>query len=331
MLRGDLRSLEPHTPVLYQQVLSALDPKPGSRIIDGTIGAGGHAQGILERSAPGGELLGLDRDSVTLPLARQRLARYRERVHLRHGTFREIRDHAAAVGWEQVDGVLLDLGLSSMQLDDPSRGFSFQAEGRLDMRFDPEQELDAEELVNRMPERELADLIASYGEEPQARRIARAIVANRPMETTLRLADVVASAAWRGSRSRSGRGQKTRHRQAQARRIHPATRTFQALRIAVNDELAALEQALPEAVELLRPGGRLVVLAFHSLEDRVVKRFMREASRDSADMPAGLIFSKPARLRLLTRKPIRPEPEEIESNPRARSARLRAAERLAER
>lgn len=325
MLRGDLWSLEPHTPVLYQQVLSALDPKPGSRIIDGTIGAGGHAQGILERSAPGGELLGLDRDSVTLPLARQRLARYRERVHLRHGTFREIRDHAAAVGWEQVDGVLLDLGLSSMQLDDPSRGFSFQAEGRLDMRFDPEQELDAEELVNRMPERELADLIASYGEEPQARRIARAIVANRPMETTLRLADVVASAAWRGSRSRSGRGQ------AQARRIHPATRTFQALRIAVNDELAALEQALPEAVELLRPGGRLVVLAFHSLEDRVVKRFMREASRDSADMPAGLIFSKPARLRLLTRKPIRPEPEEIESNPRARSARLRAAERLAER
>lgn len=325
MLRGDARSLQPHTPVLYQQVLSALDPKPGSRIIDGTIGAGGHAQGILERSAPGGELLGLDRDSVTLPLARQRLARYRERVHLRHGTFREIRDHAAALGWEQVDGVLLDLGLSSMQLDDPSRGFSFLAEGRLDMRFDPEQELDAEELVNRMPERELADLISSYGEEPQARRIARAIVANRPLETTLRLADVVASAAWRGSRSRSGRGQ------AQARRIHPATRTFQALRIAVNDELAALEQALPEAVELLRPGGRLVVLAFHSLEDRVVKRFMREASRDSADMPAGLIFSKPARLRLLTRKPIRPEAEEIESNPRARSARLRAAERLAER
>lgn len=306
-------SPEPHTPVLYQQVLSALDPKPGSRIIDGTVGAGGHAQGILERTAPGGELLGLDRDSVTLPLARQRLARFGTRVHLRHGTYRELQAHAAAVGWKQVDGVLLDLGLSSIQLDDPARGFSFRAEGPLDMRFDPGQELDAAVLVNRYSELELADLIARYGEEPQARRFARAIVAARPMQTTLELADVIARAARRG---------RSRLRHAQARRIHPATRTFQALRIAVNDELAALEEALPEVVSLLRPGGRLVVIAFHSLEDRLVKRFLREGSRETEEHPAYL--------RLITRKPIRPLPEEIESNPRARSARLRAAEKLAE-
>lgn len=294
---------EPHTPVLYQQVLSALDPQPGCRVIDGTVGAGGHAEGILERSAPSGQLLGLDRDSVALPLALQRLERFGSRLQLRHGSFRDLSAHAAAVGWQAVDGVLLDLGLSSMQLADPLRGFSFQAEGRLDMRFDPGEELEAAELVNRLPEPELADLIARYGEDPRARRIASAIVRARPLQTTTQLAEVVARAV----RSRG-------------RRTHPATRTFQALRIAVNEELTALEEALPQAVELLKPGGRLVVIAFHSLEDRLVKRFCREASLSTEE--------RPARLRRITRKPVRAEPEEVERNPRARSARLRAAEKI---
>ena len=272
-------------------------------MIDGTVGAGGHAEGILERSAPSGQLLGLDRDSVALPLALQRLERFGSRLQLRHGSFRDLSAHAAAVGWQAVDGVLLDLGLSSMQLADPRRGFSFQAEGRLDMRFDPGEELEAAELVNRLPEPELADLIARYGEDPRARRIASAIVRARPLQTTTQLAEVVARAV----RSRG-------------RRTHPATRTFQALRIAVNEELTALEEALPQAVELLKPGGRLVVIAFHSLEDRLVKRFCREASLSTEE--------RPARLRRITRKPVRAEPEEVERNPRARSARLRAAEKI---
>ena len=272
-------------------------------MIDGTVGAGGHAEGILERSAPSGQLLGLDRDSVALPLALQRLERFGSRLQLRHGSFRDLSAHAAAVGWQAVDGVLLDLGLSSMQLADPLRGFSFQAEGRLDMRFDPGEELEAAELVNRLPEPELADLIARYGEDPRARRIASAIVRARPLQTTTQLAEVVARAV----RSRG-------------RRTHPATRTFQALRIAVNEELTALEEALPQAVELLKPGGRLVVIAFHSLEDRLVKRFCREASLSTEE--------RPARLRRITRKPVRAEPEEVERNPRARSARLRAAEKI---
>jgi len=299
----DRLSSEPHTPVLYQQVLSALDPQPGCLIIDGTIGAGGHAEGILERSAPSGQLLGLDRDPVALPLALQRLERFGARLQLRQGSFRDLSAHAAALGWQAVDGILLDLGLSSMQLADPRRGFSFQSEGRLDMRFDPGQELEAAELVNRLPEPELASLIARYGEDPRARRIARAIVAARPLRTTTELAELVARAV----RSRGSR-------------THPATRTFQALRIAVNEELTALEQALPQAVELLKPGGRLVVIAFHSLEDRLVKRFCREASLSTEE--------RPARLRRITRKPVRAELEELERNPRARSARLRAAEKI---
>ncbi len=294
-----------HTPVLYQEVLSAIQPTAGSRIIDGTVGAGGHAQGILERSAPDGALLGLDRDPVTLPLAQQRLARFGDRVRLHHGSFRQLRAHAHDIGWTEVDGVLLDLGLSSLQLDDPQRGFSFRSDGPLDMRFDPTSGATAAELVNRLPETDLADLIYRYGEERQSRRLARAIVAARPIHSTAELAELIAKA-------RRGRRGKT----------HPATRTFQALRIAVNDELSALEQALPQAVELLASGGRLVVIAFHSLEDRIVKRFMREESREQMGPP-----EVGARLRLIQRKPIRPSEAEVERNPRARSARMRVAER----
>jgi len=269
--------------------------------------------GVLEHTAPDGELLGLDRDTVALPLAQQRLARFGGRVHLRQGSFRDIKAHASAIDWERVDGILLDLGVSSMQLSVPERGFSFRAEGPLDMRFDPDQDLTAADLVNDLPEADLADLIYEFGEERKSRRIARAIVRARPINDTGALAEVVAQAA----RSRS-------------RRIHPATRTFQALRIAVNDELAALEEALPQCVELLKPGGRLAVIAFHSLEDRIVKRFMREESTDRVSQPYEPEVARggSARVRLVNRRPIRPTEEEVESNPRARSARLRTAERI---
>lgn len=285
----------------------------GSRIIDGTVGAGGHARGVLEQTAPEGELLGLDRDPVALPLAQQRLARFGGRAHLVHGSFRNIQTHAAAMGWESVDGVLLDLGLSSMQLSAPERGFSFRSEGPLDMRFDLDQELTAADIVNDLLEVELADLIYEFGEEPKSRRIARAIVRARPIADTRALAKVVAKAA-----------------PARSRRIHPATRTFQAVRIAVNDELTALEEALPQCLELLRPGGRLTVIAFHSLEDRIVKRFMREESKERVDPPDRTDRTRVqgARARLIHRRPIRPTPQELEINPRARSARLRTAERI---
>jgi 16S rRNA (cytosine1402-N4)-methyltransferase len=269
--------------------------------------------GVLEHTAPEGELLGLDRDTVALPLAQQRLARFGGRVHLVQGSFRDIQTHAASIGWERVDGIMLDLGVSSMQLSAPERGFSFRGEGPLDMRFDPNQELTAADLVNDLPEPDLANLIYEFGEERKSRRIAKAIVRARPINDTGALAAVVASAA----RSRS-------------RRIHPATRTFQALRIAVNDELAALEEGLPKCIELLRPGGRLVVIAFHSLEDRIVKRFMRDESKDRVvqihDPEA--VIEQPARVRLANRRPIRANEEELKNNPRARSARLRVAERI---
>ena len=269
--------------------------------------------GVLEHTAPEGELLGLDRDPVALPLAQQRLARFGGRVHLMQGSFRDIKTHALAIGWERVDGILLDLGVSSMQLSAPERGFSFRSEGPLDMRFDPGQERKAAHLVNDLPEVELADLIYAYGEERKSRRIARAIVKSRPIVDTSALAEVVKKAA----RTRS-------------RRIHPATRTFQALRIAVNDELTSLEEALPQCVELLKPGGRLSVIAFHSLEDRIVKRFMRDESKERVHQPdqPELEGGHRAKLKLVNRRPIRATQQELESNPRARSARLRTAERI---
>ena len=257
--------------------------------------------GVLEHTAPEGELLGLDRDPVALPLAQQRLARFGGRVHLLQGSFREIQTHASAIGWDTVDGILLDLGVSSMQLSAPERGFSFLSDGPLDMRFDPDQETTAAVLVNDLPETELADLIYEYGEERRSRPIAKAIVNARPIDDTTTLAGVVAKAA-----------------PTRSRRIHPATRTFQALRIAVNDELNALQEALPQCLELLKPGGRLAVIAFHSLEDRIVKRFMRAESRDR----------EPPSMRLVHKRPIRASQQELDSNPRARSARLRTGERI---
>lgn len=303
-----------HIPVLLQSVLTFLDVKPGGTYVDGTVGGGGHAVSILAASAPDGRLLGLDRDPEALEMAAQRLASFGDRVTLRHGSFAFLSHLAEDVA--PVDGVLLDLGLSSMQLADPDRGFAFSREGPLDMRFDPTSPgPTAADLVNERSVKELADILYRYGEERQSRRIARAIVAARPLSTTAELAEVV-TAAQRGRRGH----------------IHPATRTFQALRIAVNDELGALETALPQAVDLLAPGGRLVVISFHSLEDRIVKHYIRREAKDCVcppDLPI-CACDHDARLEVLTSKPVRPDEEEVEDNPRARSARLRAAERLAE-
>jgi 16S rRNA (cytosine1402-N4)-methyltransferase len=304
-----------HVPALLDEVLAWLAPRAGGLYIDGTLGAGGHAEAILEASAPDGRLLGFDLDPAALRVARERLARFGERGRFVHASFEEMGGLAPALGFGQVDGVLLDLGLSSLQLDDPARGFAFGHDGPLDMRFNSGSSITAADLVNSASLDKLERILRDYGEERHARRIAGAIVAARPLHTTRQLAEVVA---------RSGPGRRT------GERIHPATRTFQALRIAVNDELGALERALPEAMGLLLEGGRLAVICFHSLEDRIVKRFMQRESQECVCPPRQPICTcgHVASLRVLTPKPIRPGAEESAANPRARSARLRVAERL---
>jgi 16S rRNA (cytosine1402-N4)-methyltransferase len=304
-----------HVPVLFQQVLDGLQIKPGGLYIDATVGGGGHAAGILAASSPDGRLLGLDRDSAAIEATRNRLTAYAGRVVLVHSSFGRLAQVTQDKGWAPVDGVLFDLGLSSLQLADSERGFAFMTDGPLDMRFDPTMGgPTAADLVNDLSLEELAALLYRYGEESQARRIAEAITAARPLHTTRELATLVEQAVSMGHRPR----------------IHPATRTFQAIRIAVNDELAVLEAALPQAAETLAPGGRLVVISFHSLEDRLVKHFMRRESRDCI-CPPGLpacVCGHRATLRLVTRKPIRPTADETAVNPRSRSARLRVAERV---
>jgi 16S rRNA (cytosine1402-N4)-methyltransferase len=297
---------------LLDDVLKIFNPRPGQRFMDGTIGAGGHAEAILQASSPDGRLLGLDADPAALRLARERLAPYLGRFHLENASFTRLAAVAHTHGFAPVDGILLDLGLSSMQLTASERGFSFQSEGPLDMRFDPRSPTTAADLVNRLPQEELADVLYQYGEERRSRAIARAIVAARPLHTTQELAGVVARAA--GGRDRS--------------KIHPATRTFQALRIAVNDELEALRETLPQAVSLLAPGGRLAVISFHSLEDRIVKNFFLQESKDCLCPPEQLVCTcgHRATLRIITRKPITAGSSETQANPRARSAKLRVAE-----
>lgn len=302
-----------HQPVLYHEVLSALQPRSGGHYVDGTLGLGGHARGILQASAPAGVLLGLDVDPQALSLAKRSLAEFGERAILKQGSYAGLAEHLAAIGWGQVNGILLDLGASSLQFDQAQRGFSFQSEGPLDMRFNPQGSLTAGQIVNEWPEEDLADVLFQFGEERQSRKIARAIVKARPLATTTQLADVVSKAL--GGR-RSG--------------VHPATRSFQAMRIAVNGELAAVEAVLPQAVAALKPGGRLAVISFHSLEDRAVKTFLRRESRDCICPPGQptCTCGHVASLKELTRKPIRPGAAEETANPRSRSARLRAAERL---
>lgn len=302
-----------HTPVMVEEVLYYLNVQPGGRYVDCTVGTGGHALAIMEAASPGGLLLGLDIDPAALRIARERLAPYGASVQLVEANFREVGEICRWYGFVPVHGVLFDLGLSSIQIEEGERGFSFQREAPLDMRFSPDQQLTAADIVNHWDEHEIADILWRYGEERFSRRIARRIVQARPLRTTLELARVVEQAV------------------GQARsRIHPATRTFQALRIAVNQELENLEAALEEAHGLLGFGGRLVVISFHSLEDRIVKEFFRRESRDCICPPETptCICDHKATLRLLTKTPVRPRPEEVRANPRSRSAKLRAAERI---
>ncbi len=291
-----------HQPVLLDEVLQYLRPDAGRSYVDGTLGEGGHAEAILERCLPGGRLLGIDRDPATLARAQARLSRFGDRVELIHGSYAEIPRYLESHDWTGVDGIVVDLGLNTLQLDDPQRGFSFAREGPLDMRFDPTAETTAADLVNHLSERDLADLIFRYGEERRSRAIARRIVSSRPLWTTSDLRRVVLSAL--GGRRRGG--------------IDPATRTFQALRIAVNQELETLTRFLEEVAPCLNPGGRLVVISYHSLEDREVKwSFRGRAKADDAP-----------RYEIVTRKPIRPSSQEVELNRRARSAKLRVLERV---
>lgn len=302
-----------HVPVLYKEVLDGLRPQPEGRYIDGTVGAGGHASGILQASAPNGQLLGLDLDPVALGMAAERLKEFGERAKLIQAGYQTMGEQAAQLGWVAVDGIVLDLGLSSLQMDTAERGFAFRTDGPLDMRFSPINPLTAADLVNGAPESELADLIFEYGEERAARRVARAIVAARPINSTKQLADLVAKVV--GGK----RGE-----------IHPATRTFQALRIAVNGELDTVSASLPTAVGLLKPGGRLAVISFHSLEDRLVKTYFHREARDCICPPEQLVCTcgHKATVKAVNRKPIVPSAAEVKANPRSRSAKLRVIEKL---
>ncbi len=304
-----------HIPVLVEPALQLLKPADGAldRVIDGTLGAGGHARALLEAGA--GAVLAIDLDQSALEIARRNLSPNISRLYFAHTSYVNMRAVAWQRGWRAVDAIILDLGLSSMQLDDAARGFAFRHGGPLDMRFDVSNDSPtAEELVNTLSESDLANLFFRYGEEKASRKIARAIVAQRPLRSTEALASIVASAVGKGRRRA---------------RIHPATKVFQALRIAVNRELQALEEALPIAVDLLRPGGRLAVISFHSLEDRIVKRSFREMAREIVAPPGmASIAEKRAQVNLVNRKPIVPSEKERSGNPRSRSAKLRVVEKL---
>jgi 16S rRNA (cytosine1402-N4)-methyltransferase len=313
MEQTNLQGRPPHVPVLYHEIILALQPASPGKFIDGTVGAGGHARGILESSSPDGVLLGLDVDPNALQIASQNLSAFQGRFNLVQASYTTIPQQMRTLKWESVQGILIDLGVSSMQLDTPERGFSFQAEGPLDMRLNPHQDLTAQELVNHLPEDDLADILWKYGEERQSRRIARAICQARPLYTTSQLAGVVLHAVGR-----------------QQKHLHPATRVFQALRIAVNQELQSVETVLPLAVAALAPQGRLAVISFHSLEDRIVKQYFALESRDCICPPPQPICTcgHKASIRLVPRKAIEASATEISQNPRARSARLRIAEKL---
>jgi len=291
-----------HVPVLLKEAIDFLAVRRGGTYIDATVGLGGHSYEIAKRLGAPGHLIAVDKDPAALEIARERLVNSEEQdwpaITLIHGSFASLAGEQGPTSKDGVDGLLADLGVSSLQLDDAARGFSFQAEGRLDMRMNPMSGPTAEQVVNRIDERELADVIYEFGEERRSRRIARAIVRSRPIQTTRQLAEVISAAA----------------RPMKHERIHPATRTFQALRIYVNRELDDLKAMLEAAPRMLNPGGRLVVISFHSLEDRIVKDAMREGAKQGW-------------YRLLTKKPVTASQEEINRNPRSRSAKLRAAER----
>ena len=302
-----------HLPVLYKEIINALQPKNKGYYVDCTLGAGGHALGILDASQPEGILLGFDLDPQAHALARETLAPHEQRILLVERSYTKLQETLQEITWPLVHGIVLDLGASSMQFDTAERGFSFRENAPLDMRFSPNTIESAADIINTYSEAELAEIIFRYGEERASRRIAKAIIKNRPIRTTFELATLISTVLPR------------KHR-----RVHPATRTFQALRIAVNDELGSIESVLPQAVESLAPGGRLAVISFHSLEDRLVKRYFRHESKDCICPPRQPICTceHKATIKELSRKPILPTEIETASNPRARSAKLRVAEKL---
>jgi len=317
MLPSVLPTETDHVPVLAEEVIALLDPRPGETVVDGTFGAGGHASLLAARLRGDGKLIAIDRDPTVAPYFDRVRRETGVKARLHHGEFSAVLDHLAGNG-VRADAILLDLGVSSMQLDRPERGFSYAVDAPLDMRMDPGALYSARELVNDGDERELADILKRYGEERYARQIARAIVRRRktqPFERTGDLVEVIKAAI--PAPARFGEG-------------HPAKRVFQALRIDVNDELGALERALPAALEMLRPGGRLAVISFHSLEDRVVKRFLRSQEHGCTcppDFPICTCGSKPT-MRATPRRAVRPSPAEVARNPRAQSARLRVGTKV---
>jgi len=302
-----------HEPVMMPEIMQALNVQPGGRYIDGTLGEGGHSKEILRAANPGGQVLGVDADPEAITVATKRLAEHDDAFRAVNTNFRDIRATALQYEFVPVHGVLFDLGVSSLQLDRESRGFSFRRADPLDMRFSLDQQISASNIVNEYAESELADIIFHLGEDRAARRIANAIVRHRPLNTSLELAELIEKVNPR-------RGKRT----------HPATRTFQAIRIAVNDELSALETALEQAVSLLGQGGRLAVISYHSLEDRIVKNFIRKQASDCICPPGTPICrcDHLATLKMISRRPQIPTDSEIGANPRARSAKLRVAERV---
>lgn len=303
-----------HQPVLYQESITNLRLRKGGCYIDATIGAGGHAIGILNAIAPDGKLIGLDKDQAAIDICHQKLADLDNRVLLVKASYDKMKNIIENAGWNCTDGILFDLGVSSMQFDQGERGFSFSKDAPLDMRFDQDQEITGYDIINQSSEVDLAAIIWNFGEDPHARRIAAAIIRNRPLHSTVELSNVISRAYGNHQRGR----------------IHPATRTFQALRMAVNKELETLHNGLAQALDCLCSQGRLVVISFHSLEDRLVKHFFQRESRDCICPPDQPICQcgHQARIKVITRHPIKPAQEEVIHNPRARSAKLRAAEKI---
>ncbi len=303
-----------HIPVLYQEVIDFLEPRNGSRFIDATAGAGGHTIGLLRESAPDGIVMAMDRDPEAISIASQKLSEFNDRVVLVNASYERMAIEASVHGLTGVDGVLMDLGLSSMQLAESERGFSFREDGPLDMRFDARSGSTAADIVNSASREDLDAILRQYGEVRNRRRIVNAVIDSRPIDSTGQLAELIVRVSGR-------RG-----------RIHPATQVFQALRIAVNDELEVLSKGLNAAVEVLKLGGRLAVISFHSLEDRMVKQFIRDQSQECEcppEFPVCICDSRPV-LKAMHRKIIRPSEEEVRTNPRSRSARMRVAEKVGE-
>jgi len=313
MISETLNETRPHKTVLYHEVTSILCPRQGGRYVDATLGAGGHSFSILTESSPDGLLLGIDRDSQAIQIAAHRLERFGKRVFFRNASFIQLEELIKAIGWRYIDGIIFDLGVSSMQLETPGRGFSFLKDEPLDMRFDQHNGITAAEFINNEKEEKLARVIWENGEEPKARQIAAAICQARPLRSTFELTRLV-STIYHGHQGR----------------IHPATRTFQALRMAVNEELQSLQSGLNQALYILARGGRMVIISFHSLEDRLVKQFVRRESKDCICPPEQPVCTcgHKASLKILTRHAITPSENEIQENSRARSARLRAAEKI---